>query len=259
MLTPWLRNDGRQFFLISLTFVVASIVFLAKSPKAQASLNSSLSSYEKQVVDLINSERKKAGVNQVLGMNEKLITAARKHNDVMNTCAKSFSTSACFSHQVTGQNESKLMDRINQTGYNATSAGEIIAYGYKTPESVVAGWMNSPGHKALILSPDRPDVGCGYLDGNNGDYKRLFWTCDFGKSSQPQQSLAPSTTQAPATSTTPKASSTPTTSPNRTPRSVRTPPPRSTTVTENPMPAPHSVSLPWWCRYVPVAFQCKIS
>lgn len=43
-----------------------------------------------------------------------------------------------------------------------SACGENIAAGYTTPEDVVTGWMNSPGHKANILSEDFTSIGVGY-------------------------------------------------------------------------------------------------
>ncbi len=38
-----------------------------------------------------------------------------------------------------------------ETGVSYRGAGENIAYGQKTPEAVMAAWMDSPGHRANIL------------------------------------------------------------------------------------------------------------
>jgi uncharacterized protein YkwD len=53
------------------------------------------------------------------------------------------------------------------------------------PDEVVAGWMNSPGHRANILDPDVTDVGAGYLfsaqDDGNESWKH-YWVMNFGSS-----------------------------------------------------------------------------
>jgi uncharacterized protein YkwD len=59
------------------------------------------------------------------------------------------------------------------------SMGENIAAGYHTPESVFQGWMNSPAHRANILSPDFWEFGVGYYL-KDGDYTR-YWVMDFGR------------------------------------------------------------------------------
>lgn len=45
------------------------------------------------------------------------------------------------------------------TDYQA--AGENLAYGHADAESVVTGWINSPGHNENLLNKDFTDVGFG--------------------------------------------------------------------------------------------------
>lgn len=51
-------------------------------------------------------------------------------------------------------------------GISYYTAGENIAMGYPSPEAVVAGWMNSPGHRANILNANFNAIGVGYAPGN---------------------------------------------------------------------------------------------
>ena len=61
-------------------------------------------------------------------------------------------------------------------GINYRSAGENIAAGQTTAESVMKSWMNSPGHKKNILSPNFTHIGVGYAKG--GSYGH-YWTQQF--------------------------------------------------------------------------------
>ena len=55
-------------------------------------------------------------------------------------------------------------------GLSYRTAGENIAMGYAAPAAVVAGWMNSEGHRANILSSSYTKIGVGYVaDGG-------YWT-----------------------------------------------------------------------------------
>lgn len=58
-----------------------------------------------------------------------------------------------------------------------TAAGEDIAAGYPSVDAVVAGWMDSPGHRANILG-DFDRIGVGRALGHN-DY--AYWVVDFDK------------------------------------------------------------------------------
>ena len=47
----------------------------------------------------------------------------------------------------------------DRRGYRYREIGENLAVGYETPESIVDGWMNSPGHRANILGKHFDEVG----------------------------------------------------------------------------------------------------
>lgn len=63
-------------------------------------------------------------------------------------------------------------DRILAAGYEWSTWGENIAYGYSTPEAVMQAWVNSSGHRANIL-------GSGFLEIGIGFYRNT-WVQDFG-------------------------------------------------------------------------------
>lgn len=50
-------------------------------------------------------------------------------------------------------------------GYEIHFAGENLACGFETTEMLVEGWMESPGHRANILSPNFEDCGIAIIDG----------------------------------------------------------------------------------------------
>ena len=76
-----------------------------------------------------------------------------------------------FSH--TSPTYGSPFDMMKNFGISYRSAGENIAKGYATPEAVVKGWMNSPGHRANILNKSFTHIGVGYVE--NGSY----WTQMF--------------------------------------------------------------------------------
>ncbi|GAA2308680.1 CAP domain-containing protein [Streptomyces caniferus] len=117
-----------------------------------------------KVVELVNKERSKAGCSP-LTVNAKLTKAAQDHS-------KDMADHRNMSH--TGSDGSSPDDRITRAGYHWNSYGENVAYGYSTPEEVMAGWMSSPGHKRNILDCSFKEIGVGLAQ--PGDY----WTQDFG-------------------------------------------------------------------------------
>jgi uncharacterized protein YkwD len=137
-------------------------------PTAVVSCPAFNTSYESRVIDLINAERTKVGL-AALSTQGQLGSAAQLHSADM----------ACnnyFSH--TGLDGSSSGDRAQSQGYSSSYVGENIAAGYSSPESVVQGWMKSPGHKANILGADYTEIGIGYAFGNDSDYGS-YWTAVF--------------------------------------------------------------------------------
>ena len=51
--------------------------------------------------------------------------------------------------------------RVQACGYAGSGMGENIAYGYPTPQDVMNGWLNSPGHKANIENASYRAIGVG--------------------------------------------------------------------------------------------------
>ena len=213
------RGGSLRVFLSTLLLsivLVTPAITLAVSPDATDS----------KIVELINLERQKKNLSPYK-FSDLLFQAAAGHNQIMSSCTAIYGSSRCFSHQVTKQNEPSLMTRISQTGYNPQSVGEIIALGYSTPASVVAGWMRSTGHRANILNTTRLDIGCDYLN-----LRGRWWTCDFGKSYGGSGGSVPVLTVVPSS----KPSPTPSIRPSSLP---------------SPSVVPSVANLPWWCVRIP--------
>lgn len=122
-----------------------------------------------RVVALTNAQRRAHGC-PALTVDRTLAAVAGAHSKDM--AARGF-----FDH-VNPDGESAF-DRMRAAGYRYARAAENIAAGYATPEAVMRGWMNSPGHRANILNCSLTQVGVGYATG--GSYG-TYWTQDFGTS-----------------------------------------------------------------------------
>lgn len=121
------------------------------------------SSYEQQVLNLVNKERRSQGLS-ALSLSAEAQQAARVR-------AKEIVSS--FSH--TRPNGTSCFTVLNEIGAKYTSAGENIAKGQKTPEQVVEAWMNSPSHRANILSSKYTKLGVGcYFNGSNTYWAQMF-------------------------------------------------------------------------------------
>ena len=116
-----------------------------------------------------------------LSLNSKLSSAARRHSLAMVS-------GKFFSHD--SADGSSFLDRIRRTGYlsgaGSWSVGENIAYGSgdrSSPRSIGRAWMNSPPHRANILSRSFREIGIGVAYGTPVGGGGATYTTDFGKRS----------------------------------------------------------------------------
>lgn len=124
---------------------------------------SSLSVYEKEVVDLVNEQRSKYGLKPLKVSAELSRIARLKSQDMRDN--------RYFSH--TSPTYGTPFQMMKDFGIKYRSAGENIAMGQRTPSEVVTAWMNSPGHRANILSSSYGKIGVGYVADVN------YWTQEF--------------------------------------------------------------------------------
>ncbi|MFJ8542734.1 CAP domain-containing protein [Streptomyces sp. NPDC093586] len=136
----------------------------APVPSSTPSAATTASGDVAEVVELVNAERGKAGCSPVT-VNADLTEAAQAHSEDM-------AAGRTMSH--TGSDGSSPADRITSAGYDWRSYGENVAYGYETPEKVMAGWMSSPGHRENILNCGFKEIGVGLAQPGS------YWTQDFG-------------------------------------------------------------------------------
>ncbi len=117
---------------------------------------------EQTMLDLVNKERKAKGL-ALLATDPELQVVARAYAKVMME-------NGFFAH-VSQVDHTTPADRADRAGISFTVIGENLAF---APDVYLAhqGLMNSPGHRANILSPDYGRVGIGVIDG--GVYGRIF-------------------------------------------------------------------------------------
>lgn len=132
-----------------------------ETPELPENPGDTMSQFQQEVVELVNQERAKAGLNP-LTVNADVTAAARIR------CVEQTSS---FSH--TRPNGSSFSTVLDEQGVNYMSAGENIAYGQRTPKEVMNAWMNSQGHRENILNSRYTSIGVGCYQAPNGT---LYWT-----------------------------------------------------------------------------------
>ena len=117
--------------------------------------------YAKEILDLVNQERQKAGLN-ALELDAALCNAAQ---------TRSQEQTGVFSH--TRPNGQSCFSVLDENGISYRGAGENIAMGQRSAEEVMNGWMNSEGHRANILNSSFTKLGVGCYQDSAG---KLYWT-----------------------------------------------------------------------------------
>lgn len=116
---------------------------------------------ERYMFNLVNKERKAAGLKEVVS-DDQLREVGRAH------CKDMFER-GYFSHYT--PDGLSPFDRMDNAGIVYNFAGENLALSPNT-DIAMQGLMDSPGHKANILSTDFGRVGVGVIDG--GIYGEMF-------------------------------------------------------------------------------------
>lgn len=127
-----------------------------------------------EVVRLTNEYRAANGLSSLF-IDFDLQEAAQGHSQ--NMANQDF-----FSHTDLAGNSSQ--DRARSAGYESGTIGENIAVGYRTPQSVVNGWIDSPSHRENLLNANYNEIGVGYyfLENDTGNERwNTYWTQVFGR------------------------------------------------------------------------------
>ena len=128
-----------------------------------AQKDTTASSYEKEVIRLVNEIRAKNSLGTLKEDWELSRVARYKSEDMKNN--------NYFSH--TSPTYGSPFDMMKKFGISYRGAAENIAKGQKTPQEVVNAWMNSSGHRANILNKNYTHIGVGYVKSGN------IWTQMF--------------------------------------------------------------------------------
>lgn len=159
----WTGNSQVAGGIALLVAVVAGALVFCQSEVKAASADRSAA---QQLFQLTNQEREKNGL-QPLAWDDRLAKAAVEHAQLMVE-------QGALSHQFSG--EASVRDRIAATNLHFDRSGENVAYD-DNAEDANRGLMNSPPHRANILSPDYNAIGIGAVQ--KGDL--LYVAEDFAR------------------------------------------------------------------------------
>ncbi len=151
------RSGWKNSSIVTKTAPSASSSNSGTTTSNTGSASSSETEFMKEVLRLVNIEREKRGISAVV-FDDKLNKAAKIRSD---------ETAVLYSH--TRPNGQSCFTILDYVGITNVAAAENIAAGYKSPAAVVAGWMNSTGHRKNILNSAYKKMGIGYTYVKSGD------------------------------------------------------------------------------------------
>lgn len=138
----------------------------SSKPVSSTPTASAYSSFQNQVVQLVNQQRAANGLGALSVDSGLTKTATLKSQDMAKL--------GYFDH--TSPTYGSPFDMMKQFGITYRSAGENIAMGQTSPQQVMNAWMNSPGHRANILNSSFTKIGVGIAQSSDGRY---YWTQQF--------------------------------------------------------------------------------
>ncbi len=157
-------SDGEIFSQVDVTYELENAIAEENNTETQelSDFEKSIPKYKKEILDLVNIERKKAGL-------EPLVECC-KYNDYADTRAKEISQS--FQHR-----------RLDQSPFYSgvdsyKMVGENIGEGQNSADVVMYMWMQSEKHKMNILNPNFKELSVGIVYDENSDYK-YYWVQIF--------------------------------------------------------------------------------
>jgi uncharacterized protein YkwD len=161
----------------SLTLVLSSLLaalFAAPGPAAAAAGTARMDGTERQILRAINRQRSSHGLGRI-GASRRLARAADFHSSQMLT-------HDFFAHD--SPNGSPFDRRVRRFARHR-HVGETLAMlgggcGRGRARRFVRMWMNSPGHRAILLSSGFGRAGIGKRVGSLGSGRACVVTADFG-------------------------------------------------------------------------------
>jgi uncharacterized protein YkwD len=122
-------------------------------------------SAEYRLLRAVNQQRARAGCPPVSRRTD-LTRAARAHSVDM-------ARHQILSHR--GSDGSSPGARVRRAGYRPRLTAETLTMGQHSPEAAVRTWMQSPPHRAAILTCSFRDAGAGVVRGGEGPW----WTLEL--------------------------------------------------------------------------------
>ncbi len=146
-------------FLVAASLLLAPVdLIAAQSPQTREKTH--LEDVERQIFDIVNAERVRAGLNS-LREEPVLVEIAADHTRDMleRDFFDHMSPDGVGSAERVGRNHRTLIGEVSENIWTKISSGETSSP--NLAEEVMEGLMNSPGHRHNILTPGLTHMGIG--------------------------------------------------------------------------------------------------
>lgn len=151
---------------------------VAPAPKVAGAISAPQLS-QGEIVAAVNAARQKNGGHKGLRYNGALEQACRTQLRLM-----------VEKDQLAHDLGLKLRERVTAAGYQG-AVGENLAGGQRTIEQAIEGWLNSPGHRATLLSDKFEEFGLAVaaVPAGKGSRYGIYWCLIAGGPFEPWRTV----------------------------------------------------------------------
>lgn len=146
----------------------------------QSTIDQCMDDGDKQMLTLVNNVR---AAGQTCGSDDLPAQPLLAWDCMLDQSSLTHSTSMAnndFHEHISPIDGSDPGDRIRAAGYTPQAWGENIAAGYDDEESVMDGWLTSPGHCTNLMSSAFTEMGAADAANATSTFGR-YWTQNFGR------------------------------------------------------------------------------
>ena len=175
----WVRKHlftSGKFKFYWFSFILLWVVATCNLVLADSELDGNPTEIEKEVLDLINTEREKNGLHPLL-WDMQLYGAAHSHSEDM-------ASENYFSH--TSMNGQEYIDRIREAGYDGAIVSQNIGAGQSNAQQVFDDWMTSDDLREDMMDISYCDAAVAHTTIEDSDWTD-YWTLDIGRKNGMEQ------------------------------------------------------------------------
>jgi uncharacterized protein YkwD len=134
-----------------------------------------LYAYAEEAVRLVNIERAKEGLRELALKPEMMEVARIKSQDMVDYDYFGHSPAEGRHARVNGST-GMLVQNLNIRGLQGRAEAIAATAATRTPIDVVTGWLESSGHRKILLDAGGTHIGVGAACKIDGLHKSLYWT-----------------------------------------------------------------------------------